>query len=64
MRLRFLGAEYTGRWPSVETREGEVIGKYRGVAWSARYHSPTVAATAAPTPVTLHFMGRSYQSQV
>lgn len=61
MRLRFLGAEYNCQWPSVETRDGEVTGKYRGVAWSAKQHSATVAAT---TPVTLRFMGRSYQTQV
>ncbi|WP_072015995.1 DUF4278 domain-containing protein [Leptolyngbya sp. KIOST-1] len=63
MQLRFLGAEYACQWPSIETREGEVVGKYRGVAWSARHHSPTVAAKAS-TPVTLHFMGRSYQAHV
>lgn len=64
MQLRFLGAEYTCQWPSVETREGEVVGKYRGVAWSARYHSPRIATTAPTTPVTLRFMGHSYQTQV
>ncbi|PSR16615.1 hypothetical protein C8255_16940 [filamentous cyanobacterium CCP3] len=63
MQLRFLGAEYACQWPTVETREGEVIGKYRGVSWSARYHSPTVVAPSS-TPVTLRFMGRSYQAQV
>ena len=61
MQLRFLGAEYACHWPTVETREGEVIGKYRGAAWSARHHRPAVAAT---TPVTLRFMGRPYQAQV
>ncbi|MBD1918532.1 MULTISPECIES: DUF4278 domain-containing protein [Cyanophyceae] len=61
MQLRFLGAEYNCQWPSVETRDGEVTGKYRGVAWSSKHHSATVAAT---TPVTLRFMGRSYQAQV
>jgi hypothetical protein len=60
MRLRFLGAEYSREWPSVETREGEVTGKYRGVPWSARHHSNFVVTT----PVTLHFMGRAYQAQV
>ncbi|MBE9157742.1 DUF4278 domain-containing protein [Nodosilinea sp. LEGE 06152] len=64
MQLRFLGAEYACQWPTVETREGEVVGKYRGVAWSTRYHSSTVAATAPTTPVTLRFMGRPYQAQV
>ncbi|MFQ4140020.1 DUF4278 domain-containing protein [Nodosilinea sp. PGN35] len=61
MQLRFLGAEYDRQWPSLETRDGEVTGKYRGVAWSAKHHSPTVAATM---PVTLRFMGRSYRTQV
>ncbi|MGG6239230.1 DUF4278 domain-containing protein [Nodosilinea sp. AN01ver1] len=36
MQLRFLGAEYACHWPTVETRKGEVIGNYRGAAWSAR----------------------------
>ncbi|MBD2106816.1 MULTISPECIES: DUF4278 domain-containing protein [unclassified Nodosilinea] len=61
MQLRFLGAEYDCQWPNIETRDGEVTGKYRGVVWSAKHHSATVAPT---TPVTLRFMGRSYQGQV
>lgn len=61
MQLRFLGAEYTRQWPSVETREGEIVGKYRGVAWSAKRHSASVSVTK---PMTLHFMGRAYQAQV
>ncbi len=61
MQLQFLGAEYNCQWPSIETREGEIIGKYRGAAWTARHHSPAVAKTK---PVTLHFLGRPYQAQV
>ncbi|HSM81525.1 MAG TPA: DUF4278 domain-containing protein [Nodosilinea sp.] len=63
MRLRFLGAEYNCQWPSVETREGEVTGKYRGVAWSAKRHNTAISATATE-PVTLHFMGRAYQAHL
>lgn len=61
MQLHFLGAEYTCQWPSIETREGEIVGKYRGVAWSAKHQSPTIASGQ---PMTLQFMGRSYQAQV
>ncbi len=61
MRLHFLGAEYSRQWPSVETQEGAVTGKYRGVAWSARQYSQPVKPTE---PVTLHFMGRAYQAQL
>lgn len=61
MQLRFLGAEYNRQWPSIETREGEVVGKYRGVAWTSRLHSRAVAKTK---PVTLHFLGRPYQAQM
>ncbi|MGB3200183.1 MAG: DUF4278 domain-containing protein [Nodosilinea sp.] len=62
MQLRFLGAEYARQWPSIETHEGEIAGKYRGVTWNSRHHS---ASAVAPTrPVTLRFMGRSYQAQV
>lgn len=61
MQLHFLGAEYSTHLPSVEVREGEVAGKYRGATWSAKHYSPVVGAT---TPVTLRFMGRSYQTQV
>ncbi|NJL49611.1 MAG: DUF4278 domain-containing protein [Leptolyngbyaceae cyanobacterium SM2_5_2] len=61
MRLRFLGAEYTRQWPSVEAQDGDVVGKYRGVTWSAKHHN---AAMVATQPVTLHFLGRPYQAQV
>jgi hypothetical protein len=40
---------------------GEIVGKHRGVAWSAKHHSPTVTTTE---PVMLRFMGRSYQAQM
>jgi hypothetical protein len=61
MRLRFLGAEYTRQWANVETREGTLTGKYRGVAWSTKHHNAAIAITE---PVTLHFLGRPYQSQI
>ena len=61
MRLHFLGAEYSFQWPTVEAHEGEVAGKYRGVAWSTKH----LSSNAAPTkPVTLRFMGRSYEAHV
>jgi len=61
MRLHFLGAEYFCQWPRVEAHEGEVVGKYRGVAWSTKH----LSSNAAPTkPVTLSFMGRSYEAHV
>jgi hypothetical protein len=61
MQLRFLGAEYSRQWPTLESQPGEVMGKYRGVVWSATRHTPAVATRQ---PVTLRFMGRSYEAQV
>jgi hypothetical protein len=61
MRLHFLGAEYSCQWPRVEAHESEIMGKYRGAAWSTKHPSTTLAPTK---PVTLHFMGRSYEAHV
>ena len=61
MKLRFLGVEYSYSPKSVPVSEGDVMGKYRGVAWRAkRYSTPSTPKE----DVTLHFLGGSYQTHI
>ncbi len=57
MKLQFLGVEYVRS--NADALDMSIAGRYRGKAWRSE---PSTGLQRSE--VTLHFLGRAYQSEV
>lgn len=57
MKLTYRGVQYDYQPPTIDMVEGDLLGKYRGNAWKARYprHIPVPQA-----PMNLKYRGIAY----